>query len=267
MKLIIPYLEATFTNISEIINYRRQYDRRIIVIYDLVLLYIRCDTILSIINETNLIQSMKSSFKLAINILTIVFRQYRKHRITILLEILTISSEVYSIRIPVLSYTLDHLNCSITTIYATLLTLMQSIISIPYQEPGNPIEDNMYFQDPALVEEILVDFDISDQIGVLKQSFNDCQKYCAYYMSELFNRCFNKEMTCEYRQVTIRLLEELQLTIYYLNWPVTSLLLEAYVCRIRNDVLALLKTEFIKKDISYITFLLDTLAGIFSLLL
>eukprot|EP01038_Epipyxis_sp_PR26KG_P004076 gene4076-5822_t len=248
-------------------------------------------------NSNNFIVSRLQSMTLPI--VRAICASNKSLRYQLIIEILPLLSRNYSLKVFAKSYSLRYDSNStqwkVSIAFIAILCILQSSISIrqgleEYREKVNndvigtsqkstslsskkkigkskklalaPLNDIVTDQRPS------PSHSVNNVEFISKVACCDCLKLATLFVAQLLQRCQNKDMYAEYRQVIQGFITELLIAAQFPQWPVCTLLLEQICAKIVNSMccaesslVSSSEAAIGKRDISsFILFSLDTLS-------
>lgn len=179
--------------------------------------------------------SLLAMQRAAMGLLRTLSSKYPQYRQPLVLETLTLLAAAYSAKTPVKSISLwSYSPGRICASLACLLSVLQSRDTSP---------------------------DLSAQsVSGVAAALADTKHLCNGFCSELLKRCGHKDMSGVYRLATLRVMDDLYLTLPCPEYPVASILFETLLRYFIGQLNSILNNPSAKRDISYVNFLLDVLA-------
>jgi hypothetical protein len=268
-KNFIPLLRSYIWSLELFMNHRRQSDRLCICGYELAIIILRTDansnTKACYIDpgyKSPTDSSLTTLQSAAVMLLRCIFHKYPSHRSPILQELLPLFSQIYSPKIVLKGFSLQssgNLSRTYTTMaYAALVIMLQSTVSTsgglaaltsPIKNTNGSINESE-----------------NDTADVSKLTLVDCRRNSSLFLLELLKRCAHKDTCSDYREVALNILQELISSITCPKLPLVAFLFEQFIRKVLNDFNAYLIAPNIgvnneKKDVTYITFVMDILSA------
>lgn len=272
----LPVIESILSPLSLLLSVKRQSDVQVSRVIDICMSLLKLDA-------STVVQSIDLNMQVVYHnvlvttshVLTTIFKLHSSHRYHMLMDLIPLISDFYSLKQCPTSISLDisssgfHAsNRQVSSPFALLLRLLQSSVMTSSDSNHTTAADDQYnfqyFEDPLIGNSETKQS--VDQLSLFKDSFSECRRHAVTVTSEILKRCSHKEVSAEYRNTLARFVEELLLSISCPCYSVSTILLETLLVKLRSEILVAAKqsnnNDSSKRDTTHITSMLDVISTV-----